>query len=51
MGRSRSQEVEKDQPCTAPETERADEEEAQRDYGKAKSSLQENLNVPTNRTI
>lgn len=33
------------------ETEHADEEEARRDYGKAKSSPQENFNVPTNRTI
>lgn len=52
MGRGGSQEVEKDQPCAAPgETERADQLTARRDYGKAKSSLQENLNVPTNRTI
>lgn len=33
------------------ETEHADEEEARRDHGKAKSSPQENFNVPTNRTI
>lgn len=51
MGRSCSQGVKRDQPCEALETGHAGEEEARRDYGKAKSSLQENHNVPTNRTI
>lgn len=51
MEGSCSQEVRRDQPRQALETGRAGEEEARRDYGKAKSSLRENYNVPTNRTI